>query len=424
MNPSEETFGVAAMVWTLCLVVCPAAWSADSDRLIYHAETLTGDVVASRDPDTPFNPASVVKAGTSLWALDRLGRDFRYSTWVGYLGVWDRAAGTIHGALVVRGGGDPDFHLENAFLVARWLNALGVHRVAGDLAVTGTFAMGWENGVEGGRDDPPKRALKMGRRLLDAVDSSRWTASHRQAWAELCARRGWDPATQPGVAVTGTVRYLPDPGETQPLVLHRSNPLWVVLRRFNVHSNNDIVRIADGLGGAGDLTAFLRNRLAAEPLQLELRTASGQKSNRMTARIAVELMRGLRSGIRTLGLELDDILPVPGCDPGPTGRMFPDLAGDPNGPRAVVKTGTLTSTDGGVVVLAGAFDSLDRGTIVFCVAATDTGRDITRWRAVEQDWLLELMASLGGTVARSCGPELPFSDSAAILEFLSPQATD
>jgi hypothetical protein len=91
--------------------------------------------------------------------------------------------------------------------------------------------------------------------------------------------------------------------------------------------------------------------------------------------------------------------------------MFPGLVDRPGGPPAVVKTGTLTTTDGGVVVLAGEFDSLERGVVMFNVAATETGWEVTRWRHAEQRWLLELIESVGGAARKTCRPELPFSDS-------------
>ena len=406
----------AIVIGALWLVPTPGAGSEDRDHLIFRAETLDGVEVASTRPDLPFNPASVVKVGTSLWALDRLGPDFRWETPVGYLGELDRNSGAVRGALVIGGRGDPDFHLENAFLVARSLNGLGLRRVDGDLVVTGSFFMGWENGIERDDGSSGERAAVMGTRLLNALDVSRWTTRHRQAWQELCARRGWDPATPPSVSFTGGVRHVADPGHVRPLVIHRSNPLSVVLRRFNVYSNNDIIRISDGLGGAAALAEYLRTRLAADPHELELSTASGQNRNRMTARVAVRLMREFQSELERHDLRLDDVLPIPGCDPGPTRRMFPILANNPLGPLAVVKTGTLTTTDGGVVVLAGAFSN-DLGTVLFCVAATGTGREITRWRRAEETWLLDLMKTLAGAEPRPCGPELPFSSSdAAVVE--------
>jgi len=66
----------------LIVAMSPAAAGAasDQDRLVFHAETASGETVASQLADLPFNPASVVKVATSLWALESLGPDHRYSS--------------------------------------------------------------------------------------------------------------------------------------------------------------------------------------------------------------------------------------------------------------------------------------------------------------------------------------------------------
>jgi D-alanyl-D-alanine carboxypeptidase len=79
----------------------------------------------------------------------------------------------------------------------------------------------------------------------------------------------------------------------------------------------------------------------------------------------------------------------------------------------VGKTGTLTTTDGGVVAFAGTFDSRERGRVIFAVGAPGSGWEIRRWRDAEQDWMIDLMASLGGAEARLCGPDLPNPDTFA-----------
>ena len=71
--PIRLRTSAAACVLALLLVVVRAAPAADRDRLLFHAETLEGAVLESRGADTPFNPASLIKVGTSLWALERLG---------------------------------------------------------------------------------------------------------------------------------------------------------------------------------------------------------------------------------------------------------------------------------------------------------------------------------------------------------------
>lgn len=386
----------------------------DADRL--HAFAVdAGGVVRSERADTPVNPASVVKVATTLWALDRLGPNHRYETSVGLVGAWDRGRGVLDGDLVIRGGGDPDLQWENGYLIARELNRLGLARVEGRLRVEGVLWFGWERGVENRAVDPVRRGERMGRRLLDALDPARWDRSHENAWRALCARRGWNPAQRPRVVVTGGVRVGGDAAAV-PVLVHRSNPLTVILRRFNVYSNNDIVRVADGLGSVAELESFVRHRLGATGGGIELATASGERRNRMTARQMVGLLAELADEAAGHGIGLRQLLPVIGCDPGATRRMFPALAAPERSGSVVCKTGTLTDTDGGVAVLAGSFTDPDGGRTVFAVAAPRAGGQLQHWRTIEQRWLLALIEEQGGAVAEPCGPELPFSDELAGVE--------
>ncbi len=247
-------------------------------------------VLASHLADEPVNPASVVKVATSLWALDRLHAEHRYQTVFGFVGHWDRGTGVLDGDLVVRGGGDPDFQWENAYLVARELNRLGLHRVEGRIRIQGEFWFGWEHGVETRLIEPKQRGELMGRRLSAALDPARWDRSQENTWQAMCQRRGWNASERPLVEVTKGVR-VSDLGEVVPLLVHESNPLPDILRRFNVYSNNDIVRIADGLGDMGEFEVFVSARLGLDPGRIELSTASGERRNRMSVRQMVSASR-------------------------------------------------------------------------------------------------------------------------------------
>ena len=65
----------------------------------------TGETLLARNADKRFIPASNMKLVTTAAALDALGPDFRYTTRLYADG--ERRGGTLHGALVVRGAGDP-----------------------------------------------------------------------------------------------------------------------------------------------------------------------------------------------------------------------------------------------------------------------------------------------------------------------------
>jgi hypothetical protein len=115
--------------------------------LVWHVETLAGDEVSTLDGETPINPASVVKVATTLWALDKLGPEHRFDTRFETTGTVN-AKGVLSGDLIVFGGADPDFHVENVFLVAARLNQLGIRQIGGSVRVDGRFWIGWEGGSE------------------------------------------------------------------------------------------------------------------------------------------------------------------------------------------------------------------------------------------------------------------------------------
>lgn len=410
-------------------LVIAAAGSATAQNqesgLLWLAEKADGTMVTARGQNTPFNPASVVKVGTSLLALKKLGPTHRYGTEFSVSGTIVKTEATLHGDLVVLGGADPDFQLENAWLVADQLERLGIRDVTGDLVIDGTFWMGWDQGVHGRRGTTAAgRALRSGERLRQAWNPATWDRTDRRAWTEWTARRSIAPGTTPPVVrIHGRVRL----GHLDGVVVlrHRSNPLDMLLKRFLVYSNNDIIRIAEPLGGPRAVERELSPEGRLDPGVLHIGTASGEEHNSMTPRQVVALLHRFAEFLRLRRLDPSDLLPVPGCDPGPVPRMFPAFAG--NGPLArtlVCKTGTLDTTDGGVAVLAGLITTRDAGEILFCVAAPNAGARLHHWRRVEQRWLRRLIADHGGAVQHPCPAPFPFSDSAAEVEVVSGPTAD
>ncbi len=389
--------------------------NAADQTLLFHAESLDGEGIAvSQGADRSFNPASVIKVATSLLALETLGPDHRYVTEFGCRGPCTIDRGRLQGDLVISGGADPDFQAENAWLVAHELSRLGISKISGDLLIEGVFFQGWEHGVEKRQTDALRRARLMGDRFRQALDAAQWDTSLRATWEDAAPRHGWSEEGTPRISIDGTNRLKSaDCEEMQPLIRHRSNPLGTILRRFNTYSNNDIIRIADPIGGPEAVEALLENLAGDLPGEIQVSTASGERVNRLTARQVVRLLRAFDETCRELNLDPSDILPVPGCVQGSLPRMFPRLATGENSRTAVVKSGTLTTTDGGVAVLAGFFRSLEGETVAFCVGALQAGGRLKHFRLAEQNWLLDLMRSAGGADHQICGTPLAFSDTMA-----------
>lgn len=388
---------------------------AAAPPLVWHVETLDGQVIDSHDADEPINPASVTKVATTWWALEKLGPDHRYTTRFEANGTIDRAKGLLKGDLVVRGASDPDFQSENAFLVAAALNAAGVKKISGSVVVDGDFWMGWENGSEGMIRDADRRALTMAARLRGALDRNRWTGLTRWSWTQYAARHGVSPRVIPSVQILGGARFDPNPPSGTVLFEHVSKPLVETLRRFNCFSNNDIERVAVPIGPATELSVLLADRLVAGDAPVQISTASGLGENRLSPRQIVAMMRAFRTSAQGMGLGIERLLPVAGCDPGTVTAAFPRLASEPFATSLVAKTGTLTSTDGGITVLAG-FLNTAQGEVVFCVAVPHAAGKIHSARRTEESFLLGLLDRRGGAAPRTCAPPLATPEDGASID--------
>lgn len=412
--PVLKAFGKFGIGFAAILGGCLTTFAADQP-LVFHAEVGSDRrVVWTEDGDRSFNPASVVKVGTSLLALNKLGPYHRYLTDFACLGVCSIEGGRLNGDLLIIGAADPDFQAENAWLVAHELGKLGISKVSGDLVIDGIFYQGWEHGVEKRQTDVALRARLMGGRFQQALDVSKWNQTLFATWEDAAPRQGWPMDAKPRIVFEGSVRQAGcDSDVSQPLVQHRSNPLVVTLQRFNTFSNNDIIRVADPIGGTVAIEALLKAVTDGLPGEIKISTASGERVNRMTARQVIKLLWAFEDTCGEFDLDLGDILPIPGCVPGSLPRMFPRLADGEFARTSVVKSGTLTNTDGGVAVLAGIFRTVKGENVAFCVAAPQAGGRIKAMRLKEQDWLLDLMGSVGGVSSRSCATPLAFSDTMA-----------
>ncbi|HSF97019.1 MAG TPA: D-alanyl-D-alanine carboxypeptidase/D-alanyl-D-alanine-endopeptidase [Thermohalobaculum sp.] len=96
----------------------------------------TGQVLASREPDRGFAPASTAKLPTAIYALDRLGPDFRFETRV----VTDGTirGETLEGNLYLLGGGDPELDSDALIPLVTGLKARGFRHVTGQFLADGS----------------------------------------------------------------------------------------------------------------------------------------------------------------------------------------------------------------------------------------------------------------------------------------------
>ncbi|MCA1630668.1 MAG: D-alanyl-D-alanine carboxypeptidase [Acidobacteria bacterium] len=285
-------------------------------------------VYASHNADTQFNPASLVKLATTLFALRRLGADHRFETHVYADGAVDPKTKTLQGSLYLVGD-DPSFTDYGAVLVAQELKARGIEHVRDRILATPNFSFNFNE-----KPDVSAKytadVMKLGQKETGAAEAS--------AGAELF-----------------TVY---------------SNPLREILLYMNAHSVNFVAdRIGEKLGGPAATVQFLVEELKLPPEEVYLETNSGLYTNRMTPRGIVTVVRALAEEAARHGMKLEDLLAVARCDHGTLRRR---MEGTGYECAVVGKTGTLTTTDGGMSNLAGVVYTRDAGTVLFAVLAQGT----------------------------------------------------
>ncbi|WP_158847807.1 D-alanyl-D-alanine carboxypeptidase/D-alanyl-D-alanine endopeptidase [Saccharothrix deserti] len=113
----------------------------------------TGDLLYSRSGRTRFQPASTAKVVTSAVALDGLGPDYRWNT---YLATTAAVQGTeLTGDLYLRGTGDPTMLATDYDDLAAQLAATGVRTVRGGLVADDSWFDSVPLGTGWAWDDEP-----------------------------------------------------------------------------------------------------------------------------------------------------------------------------------------------------------------------------------------------------------------------------
>ncbi len=126
-------------------------------------DTLSGEVLFSRQSDRRLVPASTAKLLTSAAALSYLGPDYRFHTTV--LVGGRRSGRTVHGNLYVRGTGDPTLTQEHIDTLAAAVEKAGITTVTGHLVADDTAfdrtstAPGWPTDPDSTIDTAPISAL-------------------------------------------------------------------------------------------------------------------------------------------------------------------------------------------------------------------------------------------------------------------------
>lgn len=98
---------------------------------VYVQEISAAEPSVTHRAGEPLNPASVMKLVTTYAGLELLGPAHQWSTDIFTDGTLQNDV--LSGNLIIRGGGDPKFTIENFWMLLRSLRAKGVREIRGDL---------------------------------------------------------------------------------------------------------------------------------------------------------------------------------------------------------------------------------------------------------------------------------------------------
>lgn len=321
-------------------------------------------LLASNNGTVPLPAASLTKVATSLAALKTWQPLHHFQTLIGATGPI--ANGVLQGDLVITGGGDPLFVWEEAIALGNSLNSLGIHRVTGNLVISGNFAMNYKS-----------NPIVAGELLKQALDSATWKAGAKAQYSTL------PPGTpRPRVVISGVVQVPLIPNPKQILLLrHNSLPLSEILKEMNIYSNNEMAQmLGNSLGGALAVGHLAAKTAGVSQSEIVLMNTSGLGvENRISPRAVCAMFMAIQRELLPHQMNVADVFPIAGWDH----RGTLETRQIPTG--AVVKTGTLND----VSALAGVMPTRDRGMVWFAIL--NRGSAIERLRTSQDNLLQRLV---------------------------------
>jgi D-alanyl-D-alanine carboxypeptidase/D-alanyl-D-alanine-endopeptidase (penicillin-binding protein 4) len=321
----------------------------------YVLDTTTGRVLAAVRAETPRSPASVEKLYTTSTALLRFGPSATLQTQVLGVGTLDDA-GTWHGDLYLRGGGDPTFGSSafdrGAYGTGATISALAARvHAAGIRSVTGRVRgdESWLDRLRGGPASGygldldvggPLSGLLYDRGLAKEDGSALQSQPAMFAAQQLTlALRSAGVRVAHGVTGTGTA-----PAGAPQLAAVDSPPIATLVRLTLVPSDNLFAEmllkdLGARFGGAGSTAAgaavVLHTIASAFHVHPRIVDGSGlSRADHTSPHQVVLLLSALRANA-----QLRAGLPVAGR----TGTLADRMRGTPAQDRCQAKTGTLSN---------------------------------------------------------------------------------
>ena len=229
-------------------------------------------------------PASVSKLYTFDFALNTLGKDFRYTTNV-YLN------GTT---LYINGGGDPHFVIENLRSI--------IEEVEGDQHITISHFVFSPNFYFNWQKTP------------STITSSMISSLKEDSGAAI------DP--------NFTVAYSASPYTGAGIEYQfQSAPLSVLIKQINDYSTNIAADVLfQRSGGSSAFAAYMQKTYGVTSTTVKFGTGSGLANNYTTCDLTIRVMQHLEQTASSTGIGIQNLMSLPRIDPGVLNKTLLSLA--------------------------------------------------------------------------------------------------
>jgi D-alanyl-D-alanine carboxypeptidase/D-alanyl-D-alanine-endopeptidase (penicillin-binding protein 4) len=361
----------------------------------------SGAVLFAERATTPRIPASVEKLFTTSSALLRLGPATTLQTVAAT--APDAAVdpdGTLHGDLVLVGGGDPFFGDASAARLARGVRAAGIRRIDGAVVGDESAFDARRSGCCAGYDPDLGGVLS-----ALAYDRGIFAGHAQLSAARFAATRFTAELKTAGVTATGTAHAGAAPAGAKTIASLPSRSVAELARYINVPSNNfaaemlfrDLGARFAGRGTLANGAAVVRATVAELGVHPHVVDGSGlSRNDRTSPREVVRLLEQLSK--RAVGKAFRASLAVTGR----TGTVKARMRGTPADGRCQVKTGTLRLVSG----LSGYCHTAGGRDVVFSFMSNRANTPAAKAR---EDRMAAAIARLGGTPTAT--PAAPTSTS-------------
>ena len=297
-----------------------------------------------------MRPASTMKLLTAITALDRLGRNYRYTTSVYYTGECDST--TLKGSIYVKGGMDPSLESYDLDCIVEEIVKLKVDTIEGDIVGDRSFKDADTMGEGWCWDDNNPTLSPLVYKKKDNLVAALYQKIQAQG---IVVKGSCSEGTVPSDARQLTVRYSP----MEPILQK------MMKESDNLYAESMLYQVGAASGGRSTVKAAqqeerrIMERAGLDASAYRLADGSGLSLyNYLSAECEVMLLRYAYKNKSLFGT-LCQSLPCAGMD-GTLRRRMKNTAAYGN---VMAKTGTLT----GIYTLAGYCISPEKHMLAFCI---------------------------------------------------------